>query len=107
MKKFSFIILEKMNTDLPSGTVIECEAPEWDDICIKEKFIGDPLDVSSIRSFLQTAYCMFGHIFNIDTHTPRQLYEALISNNAYTVILEGDIPENPLEYEEIPQDTCD
>lgn len=107
MKKFSFIILEKRNSDLPSGVIIQCEATEWDELCTKEAFTGDQLDILSIRAFLQTAYCMFGHIFNPDTHTPRQLYEALLSNNAYTVIVEGDVPKNPLEYEELPTETCD
>lgn len=107
MKKFSFIILEKGHSVLPGGAIIQCDAPEWDEICTKEEISGDPLDILSIKAFLQTAYCMFGHIFNPDRHTPRQLYEALLSNNAYTVLLEGDIPENPLEYEKLPQDACD
>lgn len=107
MKIFTFIILEKDKSDLPKGVMVECEAPEWDEICIKEKFTGDYLDTLDIKSFLQTAYCMFGHTFNPDKHTPRQLYEALISNNSYQVFLEGDVPDNPLEYEELPPGACD
>lgn len=107
MKKFSFIILKKGNIELPNGVLVECEAPEWEDLATKENFIGDVFDVENLKAFLQTAYCMYGHGFNINRHTPRQLYEALICNNTYHVSLEGDIPDNPLAYEELSPEECD
>lgn len=107
MKKFTFIILEKDKSDLPKGVMVECMAPEWDELCTEENFIGDYIDTLNVKSFLQTAYCMFGHTFNPGKHTPRKLYEALISNNSYQIFLEGDIPKNLLEYENLPPGACD
>lgn len=107
MKKFSFIVLKKDKAELPNGVLVECEAAEWDEIVASEKITGDVLDVSSFKVFLQNAYCMFGHTFNIDRHSPRQLYEAIICSGTYQVLPEGDIPDNPLEYEELPPGVCD
>ena len=70
------------------------EAESADSPFEKENFIGDELDVLLLKDYLKTAYCIYGHTFNVESHTPRQLYEALSDNKKYEFQADGDFSLN-------------
>lgn len=77
-----------------SFALIEIEADNADSPFANENIIGNELDVALLRDYLKTAYCMYGHTFNLESHTPRQLYEALTENKDYEFHAEGDFSLN-------------
>ena len=77
-----------------SFVLVEMEAESADSPFEKENFIGDELDVLLLKDYLKTAYCIYGHTFNVESHTPRQLYEALSDNKKYEFQADGDFSLN-------------
>lgn len=91
MKEFNFTIRLDKNAKDSELVFIDAFADEWDEPVQEEKFIGIASLV--VQQYLKGAYCMYGKFFNFTRHSPRQLYEALLGNPEYEVVVDGEIPE--------------
>jgi len=105
MKKYRFTIdfIDKGNHVFP--VFINLEAEGWWAISSNEQFSGDLADVAIVRHYLNRAYCMYGYLFNPERYIPSRLYEALLGNRDWRIIVDGDVPCNPFPNQELPPDT--
>lgn len=102
MAKFSFFALKKTRKSILDAVIIEVEAESWTHLVTHEEFYGIPINVIFLQEYLKTAYIMYGHTFDTERHSPRDLYEALTCYpHDHIVKVEGhnpddDPPEKPL-----------
>lgn len=102
MSKYLFTV-DLKNTEIPEPVFIECDAPDWREPVLSEKFIG--IFTPLVTEYLSHAFCMFGQLFNVKRHSPQKLYEALISNDAWEITVDGvdcELPERLIFYDELP-----
>lgn len=102
MKKYIFVINLSAKAENETRLVfIDLQAEDWEELTASEKITGDFFDTHELNLFLRyEAFCMYGHTFNPNRYTPRQLYEALSSNNGYEVTIQGDKPSKLYDADE-------
>lgn len=109
MKNYLFVVnLSAKSEKEPRLVFIDLQAEDWDELVAGEKITGDFFDTCELNHFLKyEAFCMYGHTFNPERHTPRQLYEALNSNSAFELTIQGDKPSTLYdEDEDLLPDEC-
>lgn len=68
---------------------------EWVGRVIHEEFTGLPANVAFLRFYLSTgASIKYGHLFDCERHSPRDLFEALCCREYQILKIEGHDPKN-------------
>ena len=86
MNKYSFMITFKNTQN--EAAFINCEANDWDSPVESEKIINifaEPF----IKSYLSNAFISHGYLFNPTRHSPCQLYQALINNPEWEIVVDS------------------
>lgn len=81
---------------------IHIDSEDWDSPTETEFFDGEYPDVQNLKLFMRTAYCMYGHIFNSESHSARQVWEVFKENRANFTVE----PPCPPEEFELPNGAC-
>ena len=68
--------------NIVAPVTIHIETEEWDTPTETDFFEGEYPDIQNLKLFLRTAYCMYGHSFDLEFHTARQLWEVFKENRA-------------------------
>lgn len=86
MNEYSFMIAFKKGQSEPA--FIDCKAEGWNEPVQSEEIINlfaEPL----IKSYLACAFLAHGYLFNPERHSPCQLYQALINNPEWEIVVDG------------------